>query len=112
MTALLPGGPITRGTTHNMGKTTKTRSTANSPGSKPRTVTVELIGSLKRPDDPVTQEIALPAGATVEDLFELLQIARHHRRFVQAVVDGDILHPDDSIRAGCRIKLFTPVGGG
>lgn len=75
-------------------------------------VTVELIASLRKPGVPPVQTLDLPAAATVDDLLAAVDIAIHHRRFVQAVVGEETLCPDDRLRDGMHVKLFTPVGGG
>ena len=73
---------------------------------------VELLGSLRRPGEEAQQEVVLPRGATVDDLLAKLQVAPHHRRFVQVVHDGDVLEADAVLKNGMPLKLFVPVGGG
>ncbi len=55
-------------------------------------------------------EVELPDGATVKDLLVLLEISESQRAVV--LMEGQILKPDDTVRAGAHVNVFQSIHGG
>jgi sulfur carrier protein ThiS len=77
-------------------------------------VRVKLYGtlSLRVPGYQHSQgiEMELPEGATVNDLFTLLEISKSQG--IVVMIDGRIRKADDKIPGGVHAKVFQPMHGG
>jgi sulfur carrier protein ThiS len=77
-------------------------------------VTVKLYGTLNQrfPDYQHSQgiEVELPEGATVQDLFALLEIPESQGAVV--IMEGRALKADDPVRRGAPVDVFQSIRGG
>jgi sulfur carrier protein ThiS len=77
-------------------------------------VRVKLYGalSLRVPGYQHSQgiEMELPEGATVNDLFTLLEISKSQG--IVVMIDGRIRKADDKIPDGVHARVFQPIHGG
>ena len=75
---------------------------------------VKLYGSLSQrfPNYQHSQgiEVEIPDGATVKDLFALLEISESRGAVV--VAEGRILKAEDKMRRGVPVNVLQAIGGG
>ena len=55
-------------------------------------------------------EVEIPDGATVGDLFDLLEISKSQGAVV--AMEGRILREDEEIRRGAPVNIFQAIRGG
>ena len=77
-------------------------------------VRVKLYGTLSQgfPGYQHSQgmEVEIPDGATVKDLFALLEISESQGAVV--IVEGRVLKADDKMRCGVPVNVFQTIQGG
>ncbi|MCS6926428.1 MAG: MoaD/ThiS family protein [Candidatus Binatia bacterium] len=77
------------------------------------TVYVKLFATLKKYLPPQSEDgvqLTLPAGATVQDAVDALQIPREH---ASMLVAGDTyVQPDTPLSDGMQLSIFPPLAGG
>ena len=77
-------------------------------------VRVKLYGTLSQgfPGYQHSQgmEVEIPEGATVKDLFALLEISESRGAVV--VAEGRILKAEDKMRRGVPVNVLQAIGGG
>ncbi len=76
-------------------------------------VNVKLYGTLSRSFDEYDHsgglEVAVPDGATIDDLLALLKMPE---RLGMIYMDGRRLDKNSPLEDGAQIKIFQPIAGG
>lgn len=76
------------------------------------TIRVEFAALLKKTVKDRKFDMEVPRGTDVGELLKLLGYGERERRFISAVVDGELVRSDAELRGGENVFLTIPVGGG
>ncbi len=73
---------------------------------------LEYVAMLALPKVRSGESVDLPAGSTVTDLLNRLQLSSAHQRIVAVFVQDQRVHASRPLKDGDRIFLSLPIGGG
>jgi hypothetical protein len=75
-------------------------------------VKIELLGLLHIKGVKNNSIIEVNEGATVSDIYTVLNILKDHQRFIIPFINGTEVRKSATINDGDTVKIFLPTGGG
>ena len=75
-------------------------------------ITLEYVATLKLSGPSSGDEIDIPDGMTITELFSQLGIRAMHQRVLIPFINEKKVHRDTTLREGDHLFIGMPVGGG